>query len=158
MSYLEEAVRTIARESKEPKIVVTKSTVPVGTNRWIKETLLHLNPAASFLVVSNPEFLREGRAVQDFFHPDKVVVGTEEEEAREVMREIYRPLYLLNTPFIFCNLETAELIKYANNAFLATKITFINQIANLCDAVGADVHIVARALGMDGLSPKFLHG
>ena len=158
LSYLEEAVRTIARESKEPKIVVTKSTVPVGTNRWIKETLLHLNPTVSFLVVSNPEFLREGRAVQDFFHPDKVVVGTEEEEAREVMREIYRPLYLLNTPFIFCNLETAELIKYANNAFLATKITFINQIANLCDAVGADVHIVARALGMDGrISPKFLH-
>lgn len=158
LSYLEEAVRTIARESKEPKIVVTKSTVPVGTNRWIKETLLHLNPTVSFLVVSNPEFLREGRAVQDFFHPDKVVVGTEEEEAREVMREIYRPLYLLNTPFIFCNLETAELIKYANNAFLATKITFINQIANLCDAVGADVHVVARALGMDGrISPKFLH-
>ncbi len=158
LTYLEEAVRTIARESKEPKIVVTKSTVPVGTNRWIKETLLHLNPTVSFLVVSNPEFLREGRAVQDFFHPDKVVVGTEEEEAREVMREIYRPLYLLNTPFIFCNLETAELIKYANNAFLATKITFINQIANLCDAVGADVHIVARALGMDGrISPKFLH-
>jgi len=158
LSYLEEAVRTIARESKEPKIVVTKSTVPVGTNRWIKEPLLHLNTAVSFLVVSNPEFLREGRAVQDFFHPDKVVVGTEEEEAREVMREIYRPLYLLNTPFIFCNLETAELIKYANNAFLATKITFINQIANLFDAVGADVHVVARALGMDGrISPKFLH-
>jgi len=158
LRYIEEAVRTIANMSKEPKVVVTKSTVPVGTNRWIKETLTHLNPAVSFAVVSNPEFLREGRAVHDFFHPDKVVIGTEEEEAQEVMREIFRPLYLLNTPFIFCNLETAELIKYANNAFLATKITFINQIANLCDAVGADVHVVARALGMDGrISPKFLH-
>ncbi len=158
LSYLEEAVRTIARESKKPKIVVTKSTVSVGTNRWMKETLLHLNPAVSFLVVSNPEFLREGRAVQDFFHPDKVVIGTEEEEAREVMREIYRPLYLIDTPFVITNPETAELIKYACNAFLATKITFINEIANLCDRVGADVHQVAKAMGMDGrISPKFLH-
>lgn len=138
--------------------MVTKSTVPVGTNRWIKQTLLKLNPLVSFQVVSSPEFLREGRAVYDFFHPDKVVIGAEEEKAQEAMREIYRPLYLLQTPFIFCNLETAELIKYANNAFLATKITFINQIANLCDAIGAEVHVIAKALGMDGrIGPKFLH-
>jgi UDPglucose 6-dehydrogenase len=111
-----------------------------------------------FSVVSNPEFLREGSAVQDFFHPDRIVIGCENENARRIMEEIYRPLYLIQTPFVWCNLETAELIKYASNAFLATKITFINQIANLCEAIGADVHLVARSMGMDGrISPKFLH-
>ena len=158
LTFLQEAVKTIAKKSTNPKTVVTKSTVPVGTNRWIEETLKEQNPSIYFSVVSNPEFLREGKAVYDFFHPDKIVIGTDDQKAKETMQEIYRPLYLLNTPFIFCNFETAELIKYANNAFLATKITFINQIANLCDAVGADVHVVARALGMDGrISPKFLH-
>jgi UDPglucose 6-dehydrogenase len=158
LTFLQEAVKTIAKKSTNPKTVVTKSTVPVGTNRWIEETLKEQNPSIYFSVVSNPEFLREGKAVYDFFHPDKIVIGTDDQKAKETMQEIYRPLYLLNTPFIFCNFETAELIKYANNAFLATKITFINQIANLCDEIGADVNVIAEAMGMDGrISPKFLH-
>lgn len=158
LSYLEYAVETIARESQSPKVVVIKSTVPVGTTRRVAETLRERNRSTSFSVVANPEFLREGKAVYDFFHPDKVVIGVEDERAKEILREIYRPLYLLNTPFIFCTFETAELIKYANNAFLAMKITFINQIANLCDATGADIDTVARALGMDGrIGSKFLH-
>jgi UDPglucose 6-dehydrogenase len=158
LTFLQEAVKTIANKSTTPKTVVTKSTVPVGTNRWIHENLKEQNPYIPFSVVSNPEFLREGKAVYDFFHPDKIVIGTDNQKAKETMQEIYRPLYLLNTPFIFCNYETAELIKYANNAFLATKITFINQIANLCDEIGADVHVIAKAMGMDGrISPKFLH-
>jgi UDPglucose 6-dehydrogenase len=111
-----------------------------------------------FDIISNPEFLREGSAVYDFTHPDKIVIGYESEKAKQIMQEIYRPLYLLDTPFVFTNLETAEMIKYACNAFLATKITFINEIANLCDMVGADVHQIAKAMGMDGrISPKFLH-
>ncbi|QPM67319.1 UDP-glucose dehydrogenase family protein [Atribacter laminatus] len=158
LAFLQEAVKTIANKSTTPKTVVTKSTVPVGTNRWIEETLKEQNPNIPFSVVSNPEFLREGKAMYDFFHPDKIVIGTDDQKAQKTMQEIYRPLYLLNTPFIFCNYETAELIKYANNAFLATKITFINQIANLCDEIGADVNIIAKAMGMDGrISPKFLH-
>jgi UDPglucose 6-dehydrogenase len=158
LTFLQEAVKTIANKSSTPITVVTKSTVPVGTNRWIEETLKEQNPNIPFTVVSNPEFLREGKAVYDFFHPDKIVIGTDDQKAQKTMQEIYRPLYLLNTPFIFCNYETAELIKYANNAFLATKITFINQIANLCDEIGADVNVIAKAMGMDGrISPKFLH-
>ena len=158
LTFLQEAVKTIANKSTTPKTVVTKSTVPVGTNRWIYENLKEQNPNIPFTVVSNPEFLREGKAVYDFFHPDKIVIGTDDQKAQKTMQEIYRPLYLLNTPFIFCNFETAELIKYANNAFLATKITFINQIANLCDEIGADVNVIAKAMGMDGrISPKFLH-
>jgi len=158
LSFLWRAVEAIARGSDDSKIVVVKSTVPVGTSRRVETALRKLNPRVTFRVVSNPEFLREGRAVYDFFHPDKIVIGTEDKVAQEVMREIYRPLYLIGTPFVFCNFETAELIKYANNAFLAMKITFINQIANLCDAVGADVHVVAKAIGMDGrIGPKFLH-
>jgi UDPglucose 6-dehydrogenase len=137
---------------------MTKSTVPVGTNRWIEKLLLQTLRAEQFSVVSNPEFLREGRAVHDFFHPDRVVIGCEDERARKAMEEIYRPLYLIQTPFVWCNLETAEMIKYASNAFLATKITYINQIANLCEAVGADIHLIARAMGMDGrIGGKFLH-
>ncbi len=140
------------------KTIVTKSTVPVGTNRQIQQRLAGSVEPARFDVVSNPEFLREGKAVQDFFHPDRIVIGCESEKARAVMSEIYRPLYLIERPFVWCGLETAELIKYASNAFLATKVTFINQIANLCEAVGADVHTVARAIGMDGrIGPKFLH-
>ena len=112
----------------------------------------------AFDIISNPEFLREGSAVYDFTHPDKIVIGCESEKAKQIMQEIYRPLYLLDTPFVFTNLETAEMIKYACNAFLATKITFINEIANLCDRAGSDVHQIAKAMGMDGrISPKFLH-
>jgi UDPglucose 6-dehydrogenase len=139
-------------------VIVTKSTVPIGTNRWIQQKLGETTSPDLFSVVSNPEFLREGRAIQDFFHPDRIVIGCEDEGARKIMEEIYRPLYLIQTPFAWCNLETAELIKYASNAFLATKITYINQIANLCEAVGADIHVIARTMGMDGrISPKFLH-
>ena len=158
LSQVRDAVFSIREELQEYKVIVTKSTVPIGTNRWIEKTLLETRSADLFSVVSNPEFLREGRAIQDFFHPDRIVIGCQEERARKIMAEIYRPLYLFQTPFVWCNLETAELIKYASNAFLATKITYINQIANLCEAVGADIHVVARSMGMDGrISPKFLH-
>jgi UDPglucose 6-dehydrogenase len=158
LSQVREAVLSVRENIDEYTVVVTKSTVPIGTNRWIEKTLLETKSADQFSVVSNPEFLREGRAVQDFFHPDRIVIGCEQERARKIMAEIYRPLYLFQTPFIWCNLETAELIKYASNAFLATKITYINQIANLCEAVGADIHVIARSMGMDGrISPKFLH-
>jgi UDPglucose 6-dehydrogenase len=140
------------------KTIVTKSTVPVGTNREIRRRLEQSADRAQFDVVSNPEFLREGKAIQDFFHPDRIVIGCETEKARAVMFEIYRPLYLIERPFVWCGIETAELIKYASNAFLATKVTFMNQVANLCEVVGADVHTVAKAIGMDGrIGPKFLH-
>lgn len=158
LSYVESVVESIAKNLNDYKVVVTKSTVPIGTNRWIKEQIIEKFGKTNFDVVSNPEFLREGKAVHDFFHPDRIVIGYESEKAKEIMKDVYRSLYLIETPFVFCNLETAELIKYASNAFLATKITFINQIANLCEAVGADVHVVAKAMGMDGrISPKFLH-
>ncbi len=159
LSYVETVVNSIAKNLNGYKVVVTKSTVPVGTNRWIKEAIAEkTNNKRNFDVVSNPEFLREGHAVHDVFHPDRVVIGHETEKAKEIMIDIYRALYLIETPFLFCNLETAELIKYASNAFLATKITFINQVANLCEAIGADAHKVAKGMGMDGrISPKFLH-
>lgn len=149
---------SVGRHLDSYKVVVTKSTVPVGTNREIKKQLRRLSGNDGFDVVSNPEFVREGRAFQDFFHPDRVVIGYESENAKSVMTDVYRPLYLIQTPFLWCNLETAELVKYASNAFLATKITFVNQIANLAEVVGADIHVVARAMGMDGrIGPKFLH-
>ena len=158
LSQVESVVKIIAQNLSKYKIIVTKSTVPVGINRWIYNTLREISGNNNFDVVSNPEFLREGKAVYDFFHPDKIVIGYENEKVKEIMIGIYRPLYLIETPFVFCNWETAELIKYANNAFLATKITFINQMANLAEEVGADVHIIAKAMGMDGrISPKFLH-
>lgn len=158
LSYVEGAAESIAKNLDEYKVIVTKSTVPVGTNRWIKQLISERSGKDTFDVVSNPEFLREGRAVHDVFHPDRVVIGYESEKAKSIIQDIYKALYLIETPFLFCNLETAELIKYASNAFLATKITFINQIANLCEAVGADVHKVAKGMGMDGrISPKFLH-
>ncbi len=161
LSQIEEAARQVARHLNGYKVVVTKSTVPVGTNRRIQELIAETSgksPGRDFSVVSNPEFLREGRAVQDFFHPDRVVLGCEDERAGEYMEDVYRALYLIETPFVRCNLETAELIKYASNAFLATKITFINQMANLAEATGADIHTIARSMGMDGrISPKFLH-
>jgi UDPglucose 6-dehydrogenase len=163
MQHVLAAAQSIAERMTDYKVIVNKSTVPVGTGRRIKElvrTILDRRGLSSlaFDVVSNPEFLREGSAVRDFMHPDRVVVGTENEKAADLMRDIYNVLYLIDTPFIFTTLETAELIKYASNAFLATKITFINEIANLCDASGADVHAVAKAMGLDGRIGKyFLH-
>jgi len=170
LEQIEEVAQEIARYINEYKVIVNKSTVPVGTAHRIKE-IIHKNVIARseatrqsrsttypFDIVSNPEFLREGSAVYDFTHPDKIVIGTTSEKALKIMQEIYRPLYLIDTPFVITNPETAELIKYACNAFLATKITFINEIANLCDKVGADVHQIAKAMGLDGrISPKFLH-
>jgi UDPglucose 6-dehydrogenase len=139
-------------------IIVTKSTVPVGTGRRVERILQRALPQGGFEVVSNPEFLREGSAIQDFMRPDRVVIGTDSEHARDVMQALYRPLYLLETPIVFTAIETAELIKYAANAFLATKITFINEVADLCEAVGADVGDVARGIGLDGrIGRKFLH-
>ena len=139
-------------------MIVTKSTVPVGTGRKVAEIVRGRRPDLTFDVVSNPEFLREGSAIEDFMRPDRVVIGAESERARAVMQQIYRPLFLIETPIVFTGLETAELIKYAGNTFLATKITFINEIANLCEKVGADVHDVARGIGLDGrIGRKFLH-
>jgi UDPglucose 6-dehydrogenase len=141
-----------------PAVIVTKSTVPVGTGRKIQELARKLRPDLAIEVASNPEFLREGSAIQDFMRPDRVVVGTDSERAREVLRRLYRPLYLIETPIVFTGLETAELIKYAANGFLAMKITFINEMADLCESVGADVNDVARGIGLDGrIGRKFLH-
>src|SRR5437773_11469189 len=148
----------LQQNGNERTLVVTKSTVPVGTGRRAERILQKALPAGRFDVASNPEFLREGSAISDFMRPDRVVIGTESEHARTVLRALYRPLYLLETPMVFTALETAELIKYAANAFLATKITFINEMADLCEAVGADVQDVARGIGLDGrIGRKFLH-
>jgi len=159
LSAVYSVARTIGQNLNGHKFIVTKSTVPVGTGKKVRAIIEEeAAPGSSFEVISNPEFLREGSAVYDFMHPDRVVVGTETEDGHGVMQDIYRPLYLIETPFVFTNVPTAELIKYASNAFLATKITFINEIANICDGVGADVHMVAKTMGMDGrISPKFLH-
>ena len=141
------------------KVVVTKSTVPVGTGAWLRARLRRgASPHAAFDVVSNPEFLREGSAVNDFLRPDRVVIGTSSDRAAAVMREIYRPLYLIEAPIVITDVESAEMIKYASNAFLAVKIGFMNSIANLCDTVGADVHVVAKGMGLDKrIGSKFLH-
>jgi UDPglucose 6-dehydrogenase len=162
LSHVEAAARTIGRSMNGYKVVVDKSTVPVGTGRkvfaWIKEELDRRGVHYLFDVVSNPEFLREGSAVQDFTHPDRVVIGSDSSQSRVAMKEVYRSLFLNETPYIETGLETAEMIKYASNAFLAMKITFINEVANLCEKVGANVQEVARALGKDGrIGPKFLH-
>ncbi|MGF1592685.1 MAG: UDP-glucose dehydrogenase family protein [Kiloniellaceae bacterium] len=158
LSYVYDAVREVARVLNGYTVVVNKSTVPVGTGREAARLIREVNPTAEFDVVSNPEFLREGAAINDFMRPDRVIIGAESDRAREVMRAIYRPLYLIETPILFTTLETAELTKYAGNAFLATKITFINEIADLCERVGADVHDVARGIGLDGrIGRKFLH-
>jgi UDPglucose 6-dehydrogenase len=196
---IEEVAQEIALSINNYKVIVIKSTVPVGTTRKIKEIINQnqsviareqsdrsnpnlnrrtgvspvynviarseatkqsqsLSKSLDFDLVSNPEFVRKGSAVYDFTHPDKIVIGCENDKAKQIMQEIYRPLYLIDTPFVFTTPETAELIKYACNAFLTTKITFINEIANLCDKVGADVHQIAKAMGLDGrISPKFLH-
>src|SRR6202020_1844454 len=136
----------------------TKSTVPVGTGRRIQEIVGSARPDLDFDVASNPEFLREGNAIGDFMRPDRVVIGAESERAKEVMQRLYRPLYLIEAPIVFTAIETAELTKYAANAFLAVKITFINEIADLCEVVGANVHDVAKGIGLDGrIGRKFLH-
>jgi len=158
LTFVREAARQIARAMRGYTVVVNKSTVPVGTGREVAEIIRAANPRAEFDVVSNPEFLREGSAIEDFMRPDRVVIGAESDRAREVMRQLYRPLHLIETPILFTGLETAELIKYAGNGFLAMKISFINQIADLCEKVGADVHDVARGIGLDGrIGKKFLH-
>lgn len=158
LSYVLAAVEAVGRAVEGPSVIVTKSTVPVGTGRKLTALLHELRGNGDIAVASNPEFLREGSAIEDFMRPDRVVIGTESERAREVLRALYRPLYLNETPIVFTGLETAELIKYSANAFLATKITFINEIATLCEQVGADVQQVARGIGLDGrIGGKFLH-
>jgi UDPglucose 6-dehydrogenase len=159
LSQIEAAVREVARSMNEYKIIILKSTVPVGTGKWAKGAIEEeVKGACTFDLVSNPEFLREGAAVEDFFRPDRVVIGAESERAVEAMKEIYNAFYLIEAPFVITTIETAELIKYASNAFLATKASFINEIANLCEHVGADVHDVSRAMGLDGrIGKKFLH-
>ena len=158
LTFVMAAAEEIARHIDGYTVVVTKSTVPVGTNRDVKARIAAANPGAEFDVVSNPEFLREGAAIDDFMRPDRVVVGVETTRAAEVMQQIYRPLYLRDFPIVTTDLETAEMIKYAANAFLATKITFINEIAALCERVGADVKMVAKGMGLDGrIGNKFLH-
>lgn len=158
LTYVFDAVRELARVLKGPLVVVTKSTVPVGTGDRITELLQQEGAPAGTSVASNPEFLREGAAIRDFKIPDRIVVGAEDDKAREVLREIYRPLFLNQAPMLFTGRRTAELIKYAANAFLAMKISFINEMANLCEVVDADVHDVARGIGLDNrIGPKFLH-
>jgi len=158
LSYVMAAAEEIAKVAKDYVVVVTKSTVPVGTNRAVKQVIRKANSALDFDVASNPEFLREGAAIEDFMKPDRVVVGVQNDRAAEVMAAIYRPLYLRDFPIVTTDLESAEMIKYAANAFLATKITFINEIAALCERVGGDVKEVARGIGLDGrIGNKFLH-
>ncbi len=158
LSYVFGAAEEIGRSLDGYTVVVTKSTVPVGTGRKVAEVLRRVRPDGAFDVVSNPEFLREGSAIGDFMRPDRVVIGAETEEARAVMRELYRPLFLNETPILFTSIETSELTKYAANSFLATKISFINEIADLCEKVGADVQDVAKGIGLDGrIGRKFLH-
>src|SRR4051812_46911850 len=158
LSYVFGATEEIARALRKPAVVVTKSTVPVGTGDEVERIIRETAPDAKAWVVSNPEFLREGAAIEDFKRPDRIVIGTEDEDAAEIMREIYRPLYLNKAPLLFTSRRTAELTKYAANAFLATKITFINEIADLCEIVGADVQDVARGIGLDNrIGAKFLH-
>jgi UDPglucose 6-dehydrogenase len=158
LSFVFGAAEEIARAMSGYSVVVTKSTVPVGTGRKVEDIIRKLRPDAEFDVASNPEFLREGSAIEDFRRPDRVVVGAESERARSVLKEVYRPLFLNETPIVFTSRETSELIKYAANAFLATKITFINEVADLCEKVGADVQEVARGIGLDGrIGGKFLH-
>ena len=160
--YVEQAARQIGKLIDKYTVIVDKSTVPVGTGRkvygWVKEEIEKRKIDIEFDVVSNPEFLREGSAVYDFTHPDRVIIGSDSKRARDIMKDVYRSLFLNETPFIETNLESAEMIKYASNAFLAVKITFINEIANLCEKTGADIRAVSKAMGKDGrISSKFLH-
>ncbi len=159
MSFYQSAAKDIAESMNGYKVLATKSTVPVGTGEWLRGFVNeNQKTKTNFGVASNPEFLREGAAIEDFMRPDRVVIGSNEEDAIAIMTDLYRPLYLIETPIVITSLEAAELIKYAANAFLATKITFINEVANLCDAIGCDVHDVARGMGMDKrVGTKFLH-
>jgi UDPglucose 6-dehydrogenase len=158
LTYVYAAAKEIAVVLNGYAVIVMKSTVPVGTGREVARIIREVNPHADVDVISNPEFLREGSAINDFMRPDRVIIGAENERAREVMRRLYRPLYLIERPIVFTTLETAELTKYAANAFLATKITFINEMADLCEKVGADVHDLARGMGLDGrIGRLFLH-
>lgn len=159
LQYVEQVAKEIARTMDGYKVIVTKSTVPIGTGAWIDKIVKeHQTQPIPFDVVSNPEFLREGAAIEDFMRPNRVVIGASTSQAIAVMKDLYGPLYLIETPFVITNVESSEMIKYASNAFLATKISFINEIANLCERVGADVHHVAKGMGLDRrIGPKFLH-
>ncbi len=159
MRYVEAVTKDIAKYMNEYKVIVNKSTVPVGAGKWIKKLIQENQPRAlHFSVASNPEFLREGSAIEDFMRPNRVVIGTEDPEAAAIMRDLYKPLFLIETPIVMTNLASAELTKYAANAFLATKISFINEVATICERVGADVHDVARGMGLDQrIGTKFLH-
>ena len=163
LRYVEEVARTIAHNLDGYKVVVIKSTVPVGTGRWVEQIIReeHANGNGArcvFDVASNPEFLREGAAVEDFLRPNRVVIGADSPQAVAILQDLYRPLYLIETPFVIASIEAAELIKYGSNAFLATKISFMNEMANLCDTLGIDVHVVAKAMGLDQrIGSKFLH-
>src|SRR5260221_14779844 len=158
LSYVFGAAEEIAAALNGYAVIVTNSTVPVGTGRKVEAILRKARPGGGLDVVSKPEFLRQGAAIEDFMRPDRVVIGTDSERAREVMRALYRPLFLIETPMLFTSIETAELIKYSANSFLATKITFINEIADLCERLGADVQDVAKRIGLDGrIGRKFLH-
>ena len=159
LSYVDEVGKEIAKHIKGYKVIVTKSTVPVGTGERLRNIISeNLKEEVNFDIVSNPEFLREGAAIEDFMRPNRVVLGANSQQAVAILKDLYRPLYLIETPFVIANIETAELIKYASNAFLATKISFINEIASLCEKVGADVNTVAKGMGLDGrIGPKFLH-
>jgi UDPglucose 6-dehydrogenase len=159
LRYVEEVARSIGQTMNRYKVVVTKSTVPVGTGRLVEQIIReNLNEPCAFDVVSNPEFLREGSAIEDFMRPNRVVIGAESEQAVAILQDLYNPLYLIETPFVITDIATAEMIKYASNAFLATKISFINEMANICEKVGADVHKVAKGMGLDRrIGSKFLH-
>ncbi len=159
MSHIEAVAKEVAAHIKTYKVIVTKSTVPVGTGEKLREIVSkNLKETVDFDIVSNPEFLREGAGIEDFLRPNRVVIGTSSSQAIAIMKDLYRPLYLIETPFIVTDIKTAELIKYASNAFLAAKVSFINEISNLCETIGADVQIVARAMGLDRrIGPKFLH-
>jgi len=159
LSYIEEVARTIAGNLNGYKVIVTKSTVPVGTGSLIEKIIEKGQPGShQFDVASNPEFLREGSAIEDFMRPNRVVIGARSPQAVAILKDLYSPLYLIETPFVITDIETAELIKYASNAFLATKISFINEMANICEKVGADIHQVAKGMGLDKrIGPKFLH-
>ncbi len=159
LSFVDEVAETIAKHMTGYKVIITKSTVPIGTGERLRKIVgRSQRESIDFDIVSNPEFLREGSAIEDFMRPDRVVIGAESQQAVAIMKDLYRPLYLIETPFLITDVPTAEMIKYASNSFLATKITFINEIANLCEKVGADVRMVAKGMGLDGrIGSKFLH-
>ncbi|HVN31682.1 MAG TPA: UDP-glucose/GDP-mannose dehydrogenase family protein [Thermoanaerobaculaceae bacterium] len=158
LTYVVEVAEAIADHMNGYKVIVTKSTVPIGTGQLIEDVIKKRNSRQPFSVVSNPEFLREGSAIGDFMRPDRVIIGARDAQAIAIMKDIYAPLYLIETPFVITNVESSELIKYASNAFLATKITYINEVAELCELLGADVHHVAKGMGLDRrIGPKFLH-